>query len=264
MTADAAQNSALKNSQLAMARYLRDPATAPPPAGIEPRRLKIYEDLVYNNIASFINSGFPVLHSLYQAADWEDLVRSFMQRHRCHSPYFLEISQEFLQYLLEDFQRRPCDPPFMTELAHYEWVELALRVSPEVLPPEVPVPDLLDAVPCLSPLAWSLAYRYPVHRIGPDLRPDEPGEPTYLVVYRNRRDAVRFMEVNAATARLLELIRENDGATLRALLQQLAAEIGADAEVLRDFGLQQVREFADNAVVLVTEGAETRTAAVAP
>ncbi|MEZ5567963.1 MAG: putative DNA-binding domain-containing protein [Halioglobus sp.] len=99
--------SALRSSQLHMARYLRDPKREEPPAGVEPRRLKIYEDLVYNNIESFISSGFPVLHSLYEPADWEALVRGFMQRHRSHSPYFLEISQEFLQFLIRDHVTRP-------------------------------------------------------------------------------------------------------------------------------------------------------------
>jgi len=41
---------ALHESQMIMARYLRDPQNNPPPAGVEQRRLKIYEDLIYNNI----------------------------------------------------------------------------------------------------------------------------------------------------------------------------------------------------------------------
>ncbi|MCP4827546.1 MAG: DUF2063 domain-containing protein, partial [Proteobacteria bacterium] len=44
-----------------MARYLRDPQNNPPPEDVEQRRLKIYEDLIYNNIEGFISSGFPVL-----------------------------------------------------------------------------------------------------------------------------------------------------------------------------------------------------------
>ena len=38
-------------------------------------------------------------------------------------------------------------------------------------------------------------------RNGVNFRPGEAGEPTYLVVYRDRQDSVRFLEVNAATAR---------------------------------------------------------------
>ena len=244
--------SALRDSQMRMARYLRDPVGEAPPAGVEARRLKIYEDLVYNNIESFISSGFPVLHSLYSAQDWEQLVRSFMQRHRCHSPYFLEISQEFLQYLLRVHEMCPVDPPFMTELAHYEWVELALTVSEEELPASVACADIADAVPGLSPLAWSLAYQFPVHRIGSNFRPLEADGPTYIVVYRDRSDSVRFMEVNAATARLLELVAANQTQSSTALLAVLAQEMGVPLDSIRDFGLQQYEHLVAESVVLVT------------
>ena len=61
-----------------MARYLRDPAHQPPPEDIEPRRLKIYEELVYNNIEGFLSGGFPILRSLYEDADWHGLVCAFI------------------------------------------------------------------------------------------------------------------------------------------------------------------------------------------
>jgi uncharacterized protein len=245
-------DSPLRASQLTMARYLRDPGHQSAPAGVEPRRLKIYEDLVYNNIESFISSGFPVLRSLYDDADWHSLVRAFIERHRCHTPYFPEISQEFLQFLLRGFHARPCDPPFMAELAHYEWVELALDISPEVLPDAVPVGDVLAAVPRLSPLAWSLCYRFPVHRIGPGFRPVEALDPTYLVVYRNREDQVRFLELNSATARLLEKVRDNRTDTASALLAGIAGELGMAQESILAFGGEQLRLLAGLSVVQVS------------
>ncbi len=235
--------STLRDSQLAMARHLRDPARVPGPDGVEPRRLKVYQELVYRNIEGFIAGGFPVLKSLYREADWQALVRAFIDGHRCRSPYFLEIGQEFLQFLMESHQRRACDPPFMTELAHYEWVELALDVSEETLPPEAPVADLPAAVLTQSPLAWSLAYPYPVHRIGPAFRPEQPADTTFLVVYRGRDETVRFMELNAATARLLELFRDNRAERVDALLHRLAAELGLDAGALQAFGTDQVQQF---------------------
>lgn len=244
----------LRESQLAMARYLRDPASQPPPGGVEPRRLKIYEDLIYNNIEGFISGGFPVLRSLYEDSDWHGLVRLFIDRHRCHSPYFLEISQEFIRFLMEDFRPRPGDPPFIAELAHYEWVELALDTAEDELPPPVPVEDVLQVVPRLSPLAWSLAYRYPVHRIGPGFRPGEEGAPTYLVVYRDRADEVRFMELSAMSARLLALLRDNESATARELLEALASEPGLDEEAILVHGAAQLREFLDLSIVLADPG----------
>ena len=245
--------SVLKDSQLTMARYLRDPQRQPAPAGVEPRRLQIYQDLVYNNIEGFISGGFPVLRSLYQDSDWHQLVRTFIEGHRCHTPYFLEISQEFLQFLMQDYSPRDCDPPFMVELAHYEWVELALDVSQEVLPAAVAVDDMLATVLQLSPLAWLLSYQFPVHRIGPGFRPAEVVEPTYLVVYRDREDTVRFMELNAATARLVEIIRDNSTATAVELLVELAGELGMAEESILAYGAEQLQQLIAQSVVLVTD-----------
>jgi hypothetical protein len=242
---------ALRDSQMAMARYLRDPANNPPPV-MEPRRLKIYEELIYKNIEGFIRGGFPVLRSLYEDADWHGLVRLFIDRHRCNSPYFPEISQEFLRFLMQDFPAREVDPPFIAELAHYEWVELALDIAEEELPAQVPGTDILGAVLRLSPLALSLRYQYPVHRIGPGFRPREAGESTYLVVYRNRADEVRFMELNAVSSRLLEKIADNRNLTGGELLLELARELGTGEASVLGHGGDQLRQFVELSVVLVT------------
>jgi hypothetical protein len=232
----------LKDSQLAMARYLRDPVAESPPQGVEQRRMAIYQRLVYNNIESFISSGFPVLRSLYDDGDWHALVRSFIVGHRCHTPYFLEISQEFIQFLMTEYQPREQDPPFLAELAHYEWVELALDVA-EAQPPDPAQPgDVLSAVPQLSPLAWLLCYHYPVQHIGPGFRPAQPGEPTYLVVYRDRQERVQFMALNAFTARLVELTRDNSSASGRDLLETLATESGMALADLLEAGAGQLQE----------------------
>lgn len=231
-----------KDVQFAFAAHLRDPERQPAPADVEDRRLAIYRDLIYNNIEGFISSGFPVLREITNDDRWHAMVRDFIRRHECHTPYFLEIGQEFLAYLQQERQAEG-DPPFMLELAHYEWVELALDVSTEIIPPAREAGDLLEWTPQVSPLAWNLSYQFPVHRIGSDWQPSEPPEqPTFLVVHRNRRDEVRFMESNAATSRLLALISGNDVSgeeqiTGRKALERLAREMQApDPRAVLDFG----------------------------
>jgi uncharacterized protein len=212
--------------QYAFAAHLRDPQRRKPPRGIEPRRLKIYTELFYNNVESFLATGFPVIRRITPDARWHALVRDFYARHESHEPLFHGIAAQFLKYL-ERRRRAKDDPPFLRELAHYEWVELALSVAPDPAHAE-PVDaggDLLDAVPVLSKLAWSLTYSYPVHRIGPEFLPSTPPpQPTHLVVWRNRDDAVKFMEANAVTARLLELMTP-PRRTGRQLLERIAREL---------------------------------------
>ena len=218
----------LESVERQLAAHIRNPASVDGPDGMEPRRLKIYRDLFYKNIENFISNGFPILRSIFSDQPWHAMVRDFMVHHRCHTPYFLEISQEFLLYLQNVRKPQPDDPVFMQELAHYEWVELALDVADEDLALiDVNADgDLLSCHPLVSPLAWSLAYQFPVHKIGVDFQPGEPPEqPTFLVVYRNREDHVGFMEANSVTARLLEILPQQDHCSGQQLLEQIAEEM---------------------------------------
>ncbi|MEH6467562.1 MAG: putative DNA-binding domain-containing protein [Porticoccus sp.] len=218
-----------QQTQYDFAAHLRDPLMKPAPADIEDRRMKIYRDLIYNNIESFLSSGFPILHSILEDGHWHDMVRDFVSHHQSHTPYFLEISQEFLRYLQEEREINLNDPSFMLELAHYEWVELALDVSTAEIPKAIAkAGDVLLSVLAVSPMAWRLSYQYPVHKIGPEYLPAEPPEEsTFLVVYRNRGDEVKFLEINTVTARLLQVIDEQQ-LTGRAALLLLAEELQAD------------------------------------
>lgn len=223
-----AEMNSLEQSQQQLTAHIRDPEQVDGPKGVEQRRLKIYRELFYNNIEGFISSGFPVLRDIFSDENWHAMVRDFMVKHRCHTPYFLEIAQEFLLYLQQSRDPNASDPAFMQELAHYEWVELALDIAEQDLQ-QIAVDsdgDLLEALPLVSPLAWSLVYQYPVHRIGPDNQPQQaPEQPSYLVVYRNAGHEVGFMEANAITARLLELLASGDVGCGRAALLQLAVEM---------------------------------------
>jgi len=192
--------------------HVRDPDNMPAPAGIEDRRIGIYRDLIFANIESFISSNFPVIRTLYDDAEWNVLVRDFLREHLCHTPLFPEFGREFMRYMEWRQQQGRDDPPFLLELAHYEFAELALSLDENEIDsvPHDPTGDPESAVPVVSPVACVLAYRFPVHRIGPDFRPDAaPANPTILLLVRGRDDKVRFHEINALSALLSEYLREN-------------------------------------------------------
>lgn len=222
-----------RQTQKQFSDYLRDPDVNAAPADVEPRRMKIYQDLIFKNVEGFLSGGFPILRSLYSDNDWNALARDFIRSHQSHSPYFLEISQEFLKYLQQERGDHDCDPAFLLELAHYEWVELALDVSEETLPvtgDKVLTTDLRAEHPVVSPLVWSLSYQYPVHQLGPEYQPDQaPDQPTFLLVYRDRDDCVQFMVSNALTVRLLNLLEGDESLTGEQALLQLAAEMNHPA-----------------------------------
>lgn len=239
-----------QQTQFAFAAHLRSPDSAPKPDAIEERRIAIYRDLIYNNIEGFIAGAFPVLRRLYTDSAWHKMVRDFIEKHQAHTPYFLEISQEFLAYLWQERGQVESDPPFLMELAHYEWVELALDVATDELPPRENVSEnILDAFPRVSSLAMNLAYQYPVHKISPGFRPELP-ELTYLVVYRNAQDEVKFMESNALTHRLLYLLQNQPDLTLKAVLMQIATELDhPNPDRLLHDGMSLVRQLYEATVI---------------
>jgi hypothetical protein len=124
---------------------------------------------------------------------------------------------------------REVDPPFLFELAHYEWVELALSVSSEEINNDSIDKDspLLDGHPVISPRAWILTYAFPVHMISPDYRPETPGDaPSCIIVYLDKDDEVQFTEINPVTAKLLQQIEANPDISSREILLEIAREIG--------------------------------------
>lgn len=226
--------------------HLRNPKAVPAPTNTEHRRIAIYCELIYNNIEGFIANGFPILRGILDDAHWHCMVREFVSVHKSESPYFLEISQEFLAYLQNE-RNAPNDPPFLLELAHYEWVELALDVALEELPPRMKLRgNILSSPLQVSPLLWSLSYSFPVHQIGPDFQPKEPtGEPTFLLVYRNRQDLVEFMHSNAVTVRLLKIL-QSDALTGRQALAILAEEMQhPDPVALETMGATLLQDLVD-------------------
>ena len=242
-----------QRTQYAFAAYIRDPYRNPPPRGPAPERMNVYRELFFNNIENFLATGFPVLKSILSKTHWLELVQDFYARHQSKTPYFAEIAEEFLDYLQNERGRHADDPPYLPELAHYEWAELALLIAEGEAPPESG--DLIDRplnqTIYLSELAWPLAYRFPVHKIGPGQLPTEPSEqPTCLVVYRDREDSVKFLEINPATYRLLQILDEERAMPAADCLARVAAEIGyKDSRALAGFGAEILRALAGRGII---------------
>ena len=222
--------SSLVQQQTTMGLYLRDPEHNAPPTEMEPARAQVYRDLVFANLSSLLSGTFPVLVKILGDEDWRSLVRIFLRDYRARTPKFGEIAQEFVEFLASEplaLADGPW-PPFMVELAHYEWVEMALQQSDAEPVATGDAALLLDRPLQVSPLAWPLAYAWPVQRVGPDYQPDVlPAQPTLLLVRRAEDWGAKFSELSPLAWRLLLLVGEYPELTGLELLQGLAVEAGA-------------------------------------
>lgn len=220
--------------QLEFTAHIRHPQKNGIPEGVEPRRMQIYRELVFNNVENFLSTTFPVTRSCFTGDDWRELVRDYLHRHKASSPYFLEIPQEFMEFLAATETPAATDsvdeasrgaPPWLLELCHYEWVELALDVADLELPWDQvdPDADAMESALIVSPLIWSLGYHWPVHTIGPENKTNVQKCSTLLIVFRDRQDKVRFMESDPPTSRFLELLGTN--VSLRECIDQMNVEM---------------------------------------
>jgi uncharacterized protein len=243
-----------QRKQAEFSAYIRDPLNSPIPDDVKKQRMQMYRELFFNNINSFLTTNFPVLREIIDEQAWQDLVQDFFSKHPCKTPYFTEIPEEFIGYLQNERSGNAADPPFMLELAHYEWVEMALSIAKD----ELPVKDeafIKNPYVCrirLSALAWPLAYEFPVQKISPVFQPTEKGElPTYLVVHRNRDLRVKFLEITALTFRLLQIIQESQVIAGQACLEKIIQEAPhLESDVLINGGMEILKNMAEQEIIL--------------
>jgi uncharacterized protein len=222
----------LRQQQFALSKHIRDSKNNPPPSGIEDRRLAIYRDLFYNNIEGLLAGNFPVIRKILDDETWHNLVRAFYRDHLCQTHLFPEVPREFIRFLEKRMNENTGDSPWLMELAHYEWIELALDLAEnDEADNDHVVQDqtILHTAFSLSPLAWPLGYQWPVHRLSPDFIPDTaPDAPTFLLVRRDQDNQVHFDEISALIFRLLQLISDAPELTAREQLTALAEEANTD------------------------------------
>jgi hypothetical protein len=241
----------LQQTLHAFAHYLRDPAHTRRPPGLPARPLALYGELLFNNLVEFLDTCFPVCRDLLGEARWRRLERRFFRDWPSQTPWFREIPGEFLAFLTQ--HGAACRlPAWFTELAHYEWAELAVDVMDCPAPAYRVDGDVMRNPVVANPALMNLTYRWPVHRIGRDYRPRRT-QPTHLVLYRDRAEVVRFALLTPASARLLALLCEG-GLSGEAAILRLADALGeSEPSRLLVFGRAAIDHFQHLGLVLGVE-----------
>lgn len=236
-----------QKKQKAFAEYLRNPDRAPMPTDMNPDRAQLYKNLYFNNIEELLSRTLPLTREHLDEKTWHAIVREFFGSYPHVTPYFMDIAGEFVQFLSGPRDVHPSEPAYVLELAHYEWVELALSVDNTPEPEEIdPAKSLLDGIPILVPASAVLAYEYPVHR----LTPSSPPEPTFLLLYRDSADEMQFVELAPAAAQLLESAKNNSELSGEALIRQVAITFGqSEDESFLAAARQSLQDMHDRGVI---------------
>lgn len=212
-------------------------------SGVEDRRLNIYRELFYNNIESFISGTFPVLKECTPSDKWHKIVRRFFIEHEAKSPYFLEISEEFLDFLAADTENTLELPAYAYALAHWEWMELfadAYIETQDNAYSEINLErDILTTIEC----AWLQAYEYAVHKI--EAKENIEAVPTFLLIYRDINEEVGFIELNPLSYLLFEALQNNSQLSIENIVKDIATTHAMPLEQLLTGAFETISQWAD-------------------
>lgn len=142
----------------------------------------------------------------------------------------------------------------MRELAHFDWLENAVAIA-EVRLEDIPVRaqgDLLNDRLVINPVHRLVRYVWPVHAIGPTLRPREaPARPTQLLAFRDRAGSFGVLDLNDVAVRLFEALAAPAAPCAAAVLRALADSLGhPDPGVVARGGLQLLERWQAREVIL--------------
>ena len=231
--------------QIAFTAHIRNPSANKKPARVNIARMAIYREIVFNNIFSSVSACFPVCKSILGARAWRKLVRAFFSNHQATTPIFREIPQQFLHFI----NTRVDLPIYFQSLAHYEWVELAVasqQITPVKLSKEI---DLLNEKPILAPAHMLLSYDYAVQSISKRQLP-KGTEQTYLLVFRNAENKVKFIELNPITFQLLNLIETNELTGRQALIRLAADMQHPNKDAIVQFGVEILADLTNQQAII--------------
>ena len=211
-------------------RHLRDPDQQASPPGHEDRRMAIYRHAVFANVEGFMKDNFPRVREIFDDERWNAMVRDYLIVHASGASAFVDLPLEFLEYL-ESERNDPADPPFLAELAHFDWLETLIGADER----QIDLTgidrsgDLIKEIPVPNPILEIVTYRFPVHTIDSEYQPIvPPPAATRIAAFRDLDNLYGFLDLSSASARLLELIIEDRGRTGFEIYQIVANELGRD------------------------------------
>lgn len=212
--------------------------------------MAVYKRLFYDNIDSFCAKSFKSFRAVVDEEYWNSLVRNFIKSHRCETPYFREIPNEFLQFLIdrEDIDERY---PYIVELCHFDLVRIELYFAPESIGRRGRLLNL-DSRLRRSPLVRLLSYQWPVHQIDENYSVSKsPTDATWLIAYRDHQNKVEFLVSNPRTFRMLEMLEKPR--TGQDLIDELAQELHTSATSLSEQAFKTLKTFVRSGVVVISD-----------
>jgi len=185
-------------------------------------RYHLYRELVTDRMLQILQNVCPVTNEILTEAEWLDLLWEFLEKSPPQSEILRDLPYEFSAYLKSHRHRLFKRYPFLGELIEYEAMEVKVSFAPNDRS-HTPKGKVR-----MNPAHFLGKYCWPVHFLDKDFRQIKkiPKGEYHLLLWRDPKDdGVKFMEVNALVASLIQHLKKGPQVP-KNLLQKIAKENG--------------------------------------
>ena len=222
----------------------------------EAARLSVYRTLVRKRLSDAVELAVPRTRARLGPLFDEHFDRFLVERGP-RSHYLRDVTTEFLDFLEPRAPSDPRLPPWTLDLARHEALDVLVGSLAETPATGGTLELDPDRGLVFSATARVVRYAHAVHRLSSD--PDDRSAPEHvpvaLFVYRSPRNEVRYLELTALAARLLEGLVA--GETLRDALARAARELDVSLdEAVLEGAARVLSDLAERGAVLGAKGVE--------
>jgi len=180
-----------------------DPVAIP---GTRQKGLDQYRRLIRNNIHNAMEQAFPISFTVLSEEQWNTLINDFHAKHPASTPQVWKLPHEFYQFVKENNYAEHFSLPFLDDLLHFEWIEIAVHTMEDIAPPPCKKEGILltDKI-VVHPEHQLIRLTYPVHLYAAEEALQHPGD-YFLLTFRTRDFDVRFVDLPALHAFYFEQI----------------------------------------------------------
>ena len=205
--------------------------------GANTDRLHHYRRLTYNIIKSALSTAYPIAKKTLTDDEWIAMVDDYFANHKMNSPLVWKMPFEFYEFCQEKEYGEKFGKPYLNDLLYFEWIEIEVHtMEDKLIPLYVEEGDLLEDNLVITPEYELLSFDYPVHKFKGDELLDKKGSYFVLIFRKKSTGAVRFINLSAFLAYLLEVIAEGDK-SLRSAIVATSQAFGVDENKAIQHGL---------------------------
>ena len=195
--------------------------------------IKQYRKLVYNVIEETLESSFPITRKTLTNSDWDYLVSSFIEHHKCISYSIWKMPEEFLNYITKNNFHLKELYPFLSDLLYFEWIEIEVHTMPdETVSQYKKYGNLFSDKLVLNPEFRLVNLNYPVHNVRTkELLINQHKGSYHVLIFRDlETGSVKFYDLSRLFSILINEIIQNSEKTLIESLAELCGILKIDVD----------------------------------